>query len=235
DFFDAEVPAPAPPRAKAKQGSKKDVLSQSKTLAAGRDHEHERDDVPLGTESPVAPAKTSSKRKKVDDEGDIGAPEQPPAASRSTANQPSAKALGKRKAEEAISPDENDLEAPKPKGKKAAPKQPKRPKNPAPATKRKPTVQKAPGRKKRKIEPETDEEDERDFVDVVVKTKTGEDEGSGDEGKGKKGKKTSGSKSKGKGKSASAKRKPPAPRPSMFVKAEAAYLDSEADPMDLLG
>ncbi|KAG9041498.1 hypothetical protein FS837_012191 [Tulasnella sp. UAMH 9824] len=235
DDSDVEVPAPAPPRAKAKPGSKKDVRSQGKALEAGRDDEHEVDDVPLGTESPVAPAKTSSKRKKLDDEGDIGASEKAAAASKPTTNQPSAKALGKRKAEETISPDdENDVQASKPKDKKTASKQPKRPKNPAPATKRKPQAQKGAGRKKRKIEPETDEEDERDFVDVVVKTKTGDDESSADEGKGRKGKKTGGSKSKGKAKSASAKRKPPAPRPSMFVKAEAAYLDSEADPMDLL-
>ncbi|KIO21142.1 hypothetical protein M407DRAFT_219170, partial [Tulasnella calospora MUT 4182] len=101
---DVEIQAPAPPRVKTKASSKKDVKAQGDILATGRDDEHEVDDVPPGAKSPAAPAKTSSKRKK----GDIEGSKQPPTASKSTANQPSAKALGKRKAEEAISPDDEN-------------------------------------------------------------------------------------------------------------------------------
>ncbi|KAG8944032.1 hypothetical protein FRC04_002227 [Tulasnella sp. 424] len=227
------------PSVKAKPSTKKGAKAKDITLEAGGDeeHVHEAENIPPETKSAAAPTKTTSKHTTTDGEGALDNSIHPAAASGSNAKQPSAKALGKRKAEEAILPeDEREAEAPKPKGKKSASKQPKRPKNPAPATKRKPRGQKATTtRKKRKVEPETDEEDEKDFVDVVVKTKTGDDESSEDEKKGGKGKKTGGSKSKGKVKQASAKRKLPPPRPSMFVKAEAAYLDSEADPMDLLG
>ncbi|KAG8983181.1 hypothetical protein FRB90_006254 [Tulasnella sp. 427] len=155
------------------------------------------------------------------------------------AKQPSAKALGKRKAEEPLPAAEEEEQAetqPKAKGKRNATKPAKKPKKSASTTKRKPQGQKSTGRKKRKVEPESDEEEDgRDFVDVVVKTKAGDDESTDDEQKGGRGKK-GGSKSKAKStKKAPMKRKAPPPRPSMFVKAEAAYLDSEADPMDLLG
>ncbi|KAG8991031.1 hypothetical protein FRB90_001487 [Tulasnella sp. 427] len=154
-------------------------------------------------------------------------------------SEPSAKALGKRKAEEPLRAAEKEEQAPtqpKAKGKKSATKPAKKPKKPASNTKRKPQEQRSTGRKKRKVEPESDEEEDgRDFVDVVVKTKAGDDESTDDEQKGGKGRK-GGSKSKARGaKKAPMKRKAPPPRPSMFVKAEAAYLDSEADPMDLLG